>query len=171
MTIPQRITEDQITEYIQARFSEVRRSGRIRDLVVFHTTNKYIIMSRDQDGLRALGNIVARYKRGMLQDVLESYGDRLGQALGKRPTVKSHSNVLLHIFGYFSKRLGPAERKKLFGILDRFRSGQISLGEVLAGIAPVIFRLNNTYLASQTYFLLYSESRQQGAFLSMPDGA
>ncbi|HUU47741.1 MAG TPA: DUF1722 domain-containing protein, partial [Nitrosopumilaceae archaeon] len=71
---------------------------------------------------------------------------------------KKHSNVILHIFGYFSKDFNVHDKRLFFDLLEKYREEKNSLGEVLAEINPIIFRFNNMYLASQTYFLLYSHS-------------
>ena len=38
------------------------------------------------------------------------------------------------------------------------------LGDILAEIHPIVFRFNKTYLASQTYFLLYANPQKGNIF-------
>ena len=40
----------------------------------------------------------------------------------------------------------------------------MKIGEILAEIHPIVYRFNKTYLASQTYFLLYANSEQGNIF-------
>jgi uncharacterized protein YbgA (DUF1722 family) len=49
-------------------------------------------------------------------------------------------------------------------LLTNFKDGKISIGEILCEINPTIYRFNNTYLASQTYFLLYSNPEEGNLF-------
>jgi uncharacterized protein YbgA (DUF1722 family) len=62
----------------------------------------------------------------------------------------------MHIFGYFSKHLSQGEKQLFFEWLEQFRENRTTIGNILSEISPIIYRFNNTYLASQTYFLLYS---------------
>ena len=48
------------------------------------------------------------------------------------------------------------EKKMFLDLLEKYREEKITLGKLLVEIHPIIFRFDNTYLASQTYFLLYS---------------
>ena len=42
-------------------------------------------------------------------------------------------------------------------ILKQLKEEKITIGKGLTEINQIIFRYDNTYLASQTYFLLYSD--------------
>lgn len=113
-------------------------------------------MSHDQEELKKLGKIVASYKKIPFSEILDYYEIHLGKSFEKQPTVKKHTNVILHVFGYFSNNLSHHEKKILLDLLEQYRKQNITLGKLLAEIHPIIFRFDNTYLSSQTYFLLYS---------------
>ncbi len=158
------INEKEITGYVLERFEEVKKSGRVKNLVSFQAMNKYMIMSKDQEQLKILGNIVAKYKRGTIKEVISEYEIHLKKALTKSPSRKTHSNVILHIFGYFSKYLSQNEKKEFFKLLKEFKGNKITIGKALSEINAIIYRFSNTYLASQTYFLLYSDSQTGNIF-------
>ena len=160
----QKISEKQIKEYVIERFKDVKTSKKIKNLVSFQAMNKYMIMSHDQNELKILGNIVASNKKVQFSEILIEYEKHLKQALQKEPTTKTHSNVIMHIFGYFSKDFTQLEKEQFFELLKQFQEEKITIGNILAKINPVIFRFNNTYLASQTYFLLYSDYQQDNIF-------
>ena len=82
----------------------------------------------------------------------------------KEPTIKTHSNVIMHIFGYFLKHLNQNEKQLFFDGLEQFKDSKKTLGRILLEINPVAYRVDNTYLASQTYFLLYSDINQRVIF-------
>lgn len=88
-------------------------------------------------------------------------------ALEKEPTTKTHSNVIMHIFGSFSKKINELEKKEFEIMHKNFIDSKITIGEMLSGIEPIIYKFNNTYLASQTYFLLYSNIQQVNLFKSV----
>ena len=159
-----RLSEKEITEYVLERFEEVKKSNKIKNLVSFQAMNKYMIMAKDQEELKILGNIVAKYKKGTIKEIIEEYEEHIKKVLQKSPTVKTHSNVILHIFGYFSKYFSQNEKEKFFKLLEEFKEDKITIGKTLAEINPIVYRFNNTYLASQTYFLLYSNPQPGNIF-------
>jgi uncharacterized protein YbgA (DUF1722 family) len=150
------IPEKDVIEYVLKRFNEVERTRKIKNLVNFQARNRYMIMAHDQEELKKMGNIVASYKKVPLSEILEGYEKCLRKALEKEPTTKMHTNVIMHIFGYFSKKFSQQEKETFFHLLENFREEKITIGKILEEINPIVFRFNNTYLASQTYFLLYS---------------
>ena len=160
----QKISEKQIKDYVIKRFEDVKTSNKIKNLVSFQAMNKYMIMSHDQNELKILGNIVASNKKVQFSEILIEYEKHLKKSFEKIPTTKTHSNVIMHIFGYFSKDFTQLEKEQFFELLKQFQEEKITIGNILAKINPIIFRFNNTYLASQTYFLLYSELDHNNLF-------
>jgi uncharacterized protein YbgA (DUF1722 family) len=153
------VTEKDTIEFVLDRFSQVKKLKRIRDLVKFQTMNKYMVMSHNQEELKILGNLVASHKKIPLSDILDKYEEHLKIALKKEPTIKTHLNVMMHIFGYFSKYFSQSEKDLFDELLRQFKEGKITTGKILSEIAPLIYRFNDTYLARQTYFLLYADTR------------
>jgi len=150
------VSEEDVKKYVLERFNDVKQTQKIKNLVNFQAMNKYMIMAHDQEELKKLGNIVARYKKIPFSEILDYYEKHLRKSLEKLPTIKKHTNVILHIIGHFSNNLNHHEKKKLLDLLENYKEENIALGKLLADMHPLIFRFDNTYLASQTYFLLYS---------------
>ena len=163
-TKEQKVSEKQIKNYVIERFEDAKSSNKIKNLVSFQAMNKYVIMAHDQTELKILGNIIASYKKIQFSEILTGYEKHLRKSFEKEPTTKTHSNVIMHIFGYFSKEFTQLEKEQFFKSLKQFQEGKITIGNMLAEINPMIFRFNNTYLASQTYFLPYSELHQVNLF-------
>ena len=159
-----KITEKNVQEYIFERFEDVKRIKKIRSLVSFQAANKYMIMSHSQIELKILGNIVASYNKNNFDEIMIEYEKHLKDALQVEPTNKTHSNVIMHIFGYFSSEFNQIEKEKFFELLKKFKESKITIGQILSEINPIVFRFNNTYLASQTYFLLYSDPQPGNIF-------
>ena len=154
-----RVSEKDIVKYVLDSFSKVKKSKQIRDLVEFQAMNKYMLMAHNQEELKLLGNLVASHKKISLSDILEKYEEHLKITLKKEPTIKTHLNTMMHIFGYFSKYFSQLEKDLFYELLHQFKEGQITTGKMLSEIGPLIYRFNNTYLARQTYFLLYADTR------------
>ncbi|EIJ66019.1 hypothetical protein BD31_I0167 [Candidatus Nitrosopumilus salaria BD31] len=152
-----KISESDAKEFVLERFEDVKKSNKIKDLISFQAMNKYMIMAHNQNELKILGNIVASNKKVSFSEILAEYEEHLKISLDSVPTIKTHSNVIMHIFGFFSKNFSQLEKEQFFNLLNQFQDKKITIGNMLSEINPVIYRFNNTYLASQTYFLLYSD--------------
>lgn len=150
------LSEKDVVLYVKERFEDLKEKPKMSDLVNFHTNNKYLLMAHSQEKLKELGNIVANHHNNKIKKVLENYESCLEDALISQPTIKTHTNVLMHIFGYFGKYFNQNEKNHLLELIKRFRKNQINLGNVLSEIEPITYQFNNMYLVSQTYFLLYS---------------
>ena len=126
--------------------------------------NKFLIMAHSQEQLKVLGRIVASNKKVKFSEMLVEYEKNLKLCLECQPTIKTHSNVIMHMFGFFSKEFSELERDKFFDLLKNYKNETITIGEILAEIHPIVFRFNKTYLAGQTYFLLYSNPANGNIF-------
>jgi len=160
----QKITENDVIEYVLQRFEDVKRSNKIQDLVKFQTLNKYMLMAHDQTKSKKLGRIVASYKKIPFSELLQEYEEYLKNVMKKEPTIKTHTNVIMHIFGYFSKNLSQNEKQLFFRLAEIFRKNEMTIGEILLEINLITYRFDNMYLASQTYILLYSNVQSRMLF-------
>ena len=160
----QKISDHEIKKYIMERFEDVKRAHKIKDLVTFQAKNKYMFMVHSQEELKKLGNLVASNKKISLSNILREYEKHLNLALEKKPTIKTHINVLMHMFGYFAKDFNQIQKDQFLEVVEQFRERKVSIGNVLSQINPLVFQFNNTYLASQTYFLLYADPNPRNVF-------
>jgi uncharacterized protein YbgA (DUF1722 family) len=158
------LTENDIIEYVKERFEEVKQDCTMGNLVTFHSNNKYLLLAHNQEKVNALGNIVANHKKIKTAEVIYNYENCLIETLNCTPTVKTHTNVLMHIFGFFGKFLNQKEKKTILRLIKQYRKNQVSLGQVLDKIEPITYQFNNMYLVSQTYFLLYADSNNDSIF-------
>ena len=149
----------QIIKFVLDRYSHVKNSKKIWELVDFQAMNKYMLMAHNQEELKLLGNLVASHKKITLPDILDKYEEHLKIALKKEPTIKTHLNVMMHIFGYFSSYFSQSEKDLFYELLRQFKEDHITVGKMLSEIGPLTHRFDNTYLARQTYFLLYADTR------------
>jgi uncharacterized protein YbgA (DUF1722 family) len=70
----------------------------------------------------------------------------------------------MHVFGFFSGEFSELEREKFFELQESYKKGKITIGTTLADMHPITYRFNKIYLASQTYFLLYSNQEEESIF-------
>ena len=161
------LTQNEIKQFVIERFEDVKKNKKVKELVEFQAMNKFLIMAYNQEQLKILGRIVASYKKIKFSDILNEYEKNLNVCLEYKPTIKTHSNVIMHIFGFFSKEFTSLEKDKFFELLKDYKNEKIKIGDILAEIHPIVFRFNKTYLASQTYFLLYANPEKGNIFKSL----
>jgi uncharacterized protein YbbK (DUF523 family) len=86
-------------------FRGVRKSNKMSELVRFHTSNKFLLMSYSKKELRILGNIAVNHDRKETQQVMQDYEKTIRNAMENLPKASNRINVLMRIFGYFLKKL------------------------------------------------------------------
>jgi len=165
----EQIQEKCVIEYILERFETVKKCKKMGELVNFQQMNKYMLMAHNQEDLKILGKLVANNKKMDIDFVLDKYEKHLISALKNKPTKKTNLNVIMHIFGNFSKHFSKPEKDLFFELVQKYKDECITLGQILSEIEPLIYRFNNTYLAQQTYFLLYANTRPGVLFAALRD--
>jgi uncharacterized protein YbgA (DUF1722 family) len=147
-----------IKQFVLERFEEVKTSKKMKDLVHFHTVNKFLFMAHGPNELKKLGNIVANHDDLPLSKVKELYEEVLHKIQKKSPTIKSHSNTLYHISGHFRKDLPSIEKQFIKRSIEDYISKKITLNQILGTLKFLTSKFDRTYLSRQTYFLLYSDA-------------
>ena len=124
-------------------------------LVDFHTRHKLIVMAHNQAAYRRLGQMVAQAGKGNVMQVATDYEDGLMTAMKRQATRKSHTNVLQHIQGYFSKQLSDEDRAEMTRLIEEFRQGLVPLVAPLTLIRHHLRHHPNEWVMQQTYLEPY----------------
>jgi len=140
-----------------ASFREVKKSGKIRDLIRFHSENKYLLTAYNQKQLRILGKIAANQEQKTLPVLLENYETHLHLALARTPSIGAYINVMQKIMGYFSHQLSKDEKSFFLVTLDNYRAGRLAFSAVLSILKAWIVRFKEEYLINQTFLEPYPE--------------
>lgn len=61
------LREDDIVKYALYRFENFKKELK-NNLVIFHTNNKFLLMSHNQEKLQALENIVANHQKNPIKN-------------------------------------------------------------------------------------------------------
>lgn len=80
------------------------------------------------------------------------YRRRLLHLLSHLPTVANHTNVLMHVQGYFRPYLSSDQRQALAQLIEQYRLGNQPLHVPIAQITEYLAEFPNDYLAQQRYF-------------------
>lgn len=127
----------------------------INALMQFHSRYKFLVMAYSPQTYQALGRFVANIDESNLERELLEYLTRLLALLSKPTNRKKHTNVLMHIQGFFKQQLDKDDKSELTEQIEQYRKGRVPL------LAPVTL-LNHfkrkypiEYLDNQVYFEPY----------------
>ncbi|MGM0443642.1 MAG: YbgA family protein [Fibrobacterota bacterium] len=152
------IREHYLTQiFTLARFREVARRESMKDLVAFHSKNKYLLMALDQKRMRTLGKITANHEDHPLQEVLSSYEKELLKALRNTPTPNQWINVIEHALGGFSDKLSDAERLFFVRTIEEYRDERIPLSVLIKLVETDAVRFEIDYLLNQSFLRPFPE--------------
>jgi uncharacterized protein YbgA (DUF1722 family)/uncharacterized protein YbbK (DUF523 family) len=153
-----RIREHFLTKlFTLASFRGVEKSGRIKELIRFHSENKYLLTAYNQKELRALGKIAANHEPKQFAETLEDYETHLHLALARTPSIGAYMNVMFKMMGYFSRQLSREEKSFFLESIDRYRAGRLALSANLSVLRAWIVRFKEEYLMNQTFLEPYPE--------------
>ena len=138
-----------------AYFRSIKSGLMMKQLVEFHTRNKFLLMGYSQKELTAMGRITANPDKKKIETVFAEYGLRLHAAIAKPPKYTQSVNVMMHAFGYFSPKLTPDEKKFFLNTMEEYRREQAPLSVPVKLLRSYIVRFNEPYLFMQTFFNPY----------------
>jgi uncharacterized protein YbgA (DUF1722 family)/uncharacterized protein YbbK (DUF523 family) len=122
-----------------------------KNLVEFHTRHKFLLLSHSPTHYRKLGPLVAQTDSLFLKERVQTYQELFLEALKVKTTPKKHTDVLLHMMGYFKKDLSPDEKKELLEIIDHFKQGLIPLIVPVTLMQHYVRKYDQSYLKNQVY--------------------
>lgn len=143
--------------FLLADLRSVIKSAQIKNLIEFHSNNKYLIMSYNQNGLNKLGKIVAEHQRGKTEKTMNKYREELIKTINVLPDTGKRYNMLQHIFGYVSSDISREEREYFLETLNDFRKDKVPFSLPLALLRSWVIRFKVGYLMPQTIFSPYPD--------------
>ena len=120
-------------------------------LVDFHTRHKFSVLAHDEPVYRELGRLVAEAGTGDISETAGEYIRLLMPALGKIATPKQHTNVLMHIMGFFKEDIDRDDRAELLEVIEAYRQEQLPLIVPMTLIQHHLRRHPNDYISAQYY--------------------
>lgn len=135
---------------------KVMASLSVHALVKFHSRHKLLVMAYSPVLYRALGRLVAQAK-GQEHTIAQEYLALMMQALSKPTNRRKHTNVLMHMQGYFKRDLMPADKRELSQQIDDYRLGRVPLLAPVTLLKHHLRHFPNAYLAQQSYFDPYPQ--------------
>ena len=141
--------------YTHSAFCELKKTPTMGALVKFHSQYKYLFMAYHPGHLNTLGKIVANHQQETIQTVYANYEVAMNKLLATVPNPMRMINVMLHLFGYFSKDLNTREKAYFLDALEQYRNHQIPQSAVMAILRSWVIRFEQEYLMDQKVFVPY----------------
>ncbi len=133
----------------------LKSNPSFNDLVIFHTSYKYLIYSKAQKSYTTLGRIVANKDKKQLNEILLEYKEEFLKAISLKGNVNKTYNVLLHMFGYFKKLITKEEKEDILQALNEYKEKIIPLIAVMKIINLYVKRFDVEYLKVQKFLNPY----------------
>jgi len=109
-------------------WQELKKEGLSASaLTGFHARYKYTLMAHSPQDYQALGRLLADAGRHDPQELGARYFAALMQALQKKATRNTNTNVLMHLQGYLKRQLRPAEKQGIGEVIEQYRRGIVPL--------------------------------------------
>ena len=137
----------------------LRASGLTRGaLLAFHSRYKLQLLAHNQAGYREIGPFVASlHEWDDLDAFFAVYREKLMAILKQPASRKNHTNVLMHIQGYFRKQLNTRQRLELREVILNYRAGQLPILAPLTLLKHYLAEHPDRYLLTQNYFDPYPQ--------------
>ena len=144
--------------FIYFRWQQLVKSGlTAQKLIEFHTRHKFNLLAHDEQIYRQLGRMVAEVDDNNLKALANNYIDMLMGGLKKPASRKRHTNVLMHIMGFFKNQLSAEDKQEMLDILDAYRLGQVPLIVPITMLRHHLRRSPHPYIEQQYYMNPYPE--------------
>lgn len=124
-------------------------------LIDFHSRHKLTVMAHNQAAYRRLGQMLSDAGKRNLTQLANQYESELMAAMHKQATRKSHTNVLQHLQGYFSRSLSATDRTEITQLVEDYHAGLVPLIAPLTLIRHHFLHHPNEWALSQTYLEPY----------------
>ncbi|WP_107768208.1 YbgA family protein [Dickeya dadantii] len=146
--------------YALHEFNQLWKKGLSRGaLMGFHSRYKLLLLAHSQPEYRELGPFVAAMDQwDSLEAFAEQYRLRLMRLLSHPASRRNHTNVLMHVQGYFRRQLTAGQRQELTQLIDRYRQGMQPLLAPLTLLRHYMAEYPDAWLAQQRYFDPYPEA-------------
>ncbi|MEB1029057.1 YbgA family protein [Citrobacter youngae] len=137
----------------------LRANGLTRHgILSFHSRYKLQLLAHNQAGYREIGPFVASmHEWNDLEAFFVLYRKKLMAILKKPSSRKNHTNVLMHIQGYFRNQLNTRQRGELRDVILNYSSGLLPILAPLTLLKHYLAEYPDRYLLTQNYFDPYPD--------------
>jgi len=138
-----------------ASFREIKQHPSMKNLVDFHSKNKFLFMAYNQETMRKLGKIAANPDKEDVVNIFNKYEQTMLTLLQNEPKFTAWINVLQHAFGFISDNLTSGEKQFFLNSIEEYRDERIPLSVLVKLLHSWALRFNNEYLLNQSFLEPY----------------
>ena len=121
-------------------------------LIEFHTRYKMQFLAHSQPAYRQLGPLIANIKhQSSLYEFAHQYRQQIMRLLRYPASIQNHTNVVMHLQGYFRNKVEDESRQHLTDLIHHYRAGECSLTEVKTMLRRLQAMAPHSWLAQQRY--------------------
>lgn len=161
-----RLSDPHIRENFIIRVFALHELNELREnsfnrhsLIDFHARYKLLLLAHSQPLYRELGRFVSNNKEWeSIDSYFNEYRNKFMNLLQHQATRSNHTNVLMHIQGYFKSHLTSNQRRALSKLILEYRQGIQPLLAPLTLIIHYLSEYPDSYLDSQKYFNPYPKA-------------
>jgi uncharacterized protein YbgA (DUF1722 family)/uncharacterized protein YbbK (DUF523 family) len=146
---------EQFIKTVFAHHRLLRIKKDISSLQLFHQRYKYIIMEHSHSKVSKLGQLAANSTNLDFNQVYAKYKTLFFETFSIEPTIKTRSNVFLHLMGYLKKQLSSDEKDEILNLFEEYKKGIHSIAVPVSLLKIYIKTYNIEYLVDQYYFNPY----------------
>ncbi|OEC33604.1 Uncharacterized conserved protein YbgA, DUF1722 family [Pseudomonas cuatrocienegasensis] len=129
-----------------------------KTLIDFHSRYKYLLMATHPVQYRTLGRMLGNLGQHDLGELAPRYFSELMAALKKCATRRTHSNVLMHLSGYFKQSLDGEDKREMQHLISQYRHGVVPLVVPLTLLKHHLRLHPDRYLQQQVYLQPHPEN-------------
>ncbi|MFM2483846.1 YbgA family protein [Celerinatantimonas yamalensis] len=142
-----------------ARWQTICQNGLTAAMLLdFHQRHKMLLMAHSERHYRQAGPMLSDLKAQPLTELAERYIQLVMDGLRVVATRKKHTNVLMHLQGYFKKNLEKVDKSALTEMILRYQQGLLPLTAPLEMLKHHLRHYPDSYLQLQYYFQPYPEA-------------
>jgi uncharacterized protein YbgA (DUF1722 family)/uncharacterized protein YbbK (DUF523 family) len=135
----------------------IKSNPSAKEVIDFHTSYKLILMAHSPVNYKRLGQYIASIDKIPSAEFLNNYVSLFMKTLSFKATLKKHSNVLLHVMGYFKNYLDKDDKQECLDIIEKYRLGYVPLIVPITILKHHLRRNPLDWLVNQNYFNPYPE--------------
>lgn len=129
----------------------VTQKAGLKSLINFHAGHKFLILSHSRKHYQKMGQLVARSDDRPLKERFAAYQALFLEALRIKSTLKKHTDVLLHLLGFFKRDLSADEKQEMVEVIEHYKQDLVPLIVPLTLLRHYAHKTNQLYLKNQWY--------------------
>ncbi|PIE60107.1 MAG: hypothetical protein CSA32_00630 [Desulfobulbus propionicus] len=138
--------------YASTRFRNIAMTMKMRDLVSFHASYKFLFLAYNEQHFRQCGRIAANHEKLCREEAFSLYRAEMARLLAHPFRREAMVNTLYHAYGLVAKGLAAEEKRYIINIMEEYRNERVPLQAVTRLIERQALRFDQQYLLGQALF-------------------